>query len=257
MASQLTYPPEHWSNDPDPASALSKYLELSNSHYNRVEESCFLSLLPKDMHGLTVLDFGCGCGRLSVLCAKRGAQVTGIDRAEHAINAARLYAHQEGVSDRCTFAVRPGIPDEEYDVIVAKDVIEHIEDDAAWIRAAAKALAPNGRLVLSTQNSWSLNYLIEGSYHRLWHGNRLWMGWDPTHVRFYNPISLRRIAKMGGMKVERWASMYIVPYDVLTWLLLLRKAVTFPALRYVDHLLGRVFPFNRLGWTIMASCRKR
>ncbi len=256
MPRVLEYPPEHWSNDTDAASALAKACANESSLFERVEKDFILSLLPKSMNELAVLDYGCGCGLFSVLCAERGARVTGIDASAHAIRAANLYASQKGVTDLCNFMVGSEVQGQHFDVVIVKDVIEHIQDDSKYVHALADALNPNGQLVLSTHNKWSLSYAIEGSYHRLWHRNLDWIGWDPTHVRFYTPITIKRILEASGMKVDRWVSMYIVPYDILTWLSLLRKNVTLPSLRYIDYLLGKVFPFNRLGWEVIVSCRK-
>lgn len=260
MKSELSYPSEHWANEPDPASALAKAETTGVPIINKVETEIFLSLLPGDLSGLRVLDYGCGCGGVSVLCAQRGAMVTGIDASQCAVQAARLLASREGVEQRCRFHVGTQLLDSEkrseFNIIMAKDVIEHLHDDAEWLEAVADSLKPNGRLVLSTQNKWSLTYLLEGSYHRLWLGKRDWMGWDPTHVRFYTPKSITHLLKASGFTVERWASMYIVPYDILHWATLLRLNSTLSSLRYVDYLLGGVFPFSRLGWVIMVRARK-
>jgi magnesium-protoporphyrin O-methyltransferase len=48
----------------------------------------FMSWLPKDMTGRTLLDAGCGTGALSVATARRGASVTGVDIAGNLIKVA-------------------------------------------------------------------------------------------------------------------------------------------------------------------------
>ena len=252
----MEYPTEHWANNSDPAAALATYLAIKRRIFNRVKDDLILSLLPQDMKGLAVLDYGCGCGLFSVACAKRGARVTGIDASEHAIKAAQLYAIQEGASACCNFIVGTKLPQLGFDVVLAKDVIEHIQDDASMVRAVADVLKPKGQCVFATQTAWSLNYVIEGSYQRLYQRNRSWMGWDPTHVRFYSPASLKRIMRSNGLIVERWTSMYIIPYNIVSWFFLMKVNVTLNSLCYIDHSLGKVFPFNRLGWSIIASCRK-
>lgn len=47
--------------------------------------------------GKTVLDIGCGCGILSEAMAALGARVTGIDRAEAPLNAARNHLPVSGL----------------------------------------------------------------------------------------------------------------------------------------------------------------
>src|SRR5580692_11484939 len=44
----------------------------------------------------TVIDIGCGGGILAESMAKLGAQVTGIDMSEAALNVAKLHQHESG-----------------------------------------------------------------------------------------------------------------------------------------------------------------
>ena len=48
-----------------------------------------LSWLPADLHGVRLLDAGCGTGALAVEAARRGAQVVAIDLSPNLINLAR------------------------------------------------------------------------------------------------------------------------------------------------------------------------
>lgn len=51
----------------------------------------------------TVFDGGAGCGRFSILLAKRGCEVTHFDISQPMINKAKELAEKEGVLDRITF----------------------------------------------------------------------------------------------------------------------------------------------------------
>jgi 2-polyprenyl-3-methyl-5-hydroxy-6-metoxy-1,4-benzoquinol methylase len=46
----------------------------------------------------------------------------------------------------------PELGDQKYDVIVAKEVIEHVIDVDLWLKRLFAALKPGGRLILSTPN---------------------------------------------------------------------------------------------------------
>jgi len=48
-----------------------------------------MSWLPQDMHGMRLLDAGCGTGALAVLAASRGAEVVAIDLSPTLVNLAR------------------------------------------------------------------------------------------------------------------------------------------------------------------------
>jgi 2-polyprenyl-3-methyl-5-hydroxy-6-metoxy-1,4-benzoquinol methylase len=65
-----------------------------------------------------------------------------------------------------------------YDLIVAKDVIEHISDDVTFLKEASARLSRGGKLLLVTQNDYSLNYVLESPHEVA--KDPSWMGWHPT-----------------------------------------------------------------------------
>ena len=213
----MTYTPDHWASEHASQSALATAGELGRRPYNAVKWHFFERLIPSDLSGQRVLDFGCGLGGMSVLCASRGAVVTGIDQSATAIQTARYKAHKDGVGARCRFMVAEHIVGGPYDVIISKDILEHIPDDDAWAESVAAALKPDGQLIGSTQNCWSLNFLLEVGYNRLWRGDTKWMGWDRTHLRFYSPRTLKRLMQRHGLIVQHWASHWIIPSNIIMW----------------------------------------
>jgi 2-polyprenyl-6-hydroxyphenyl methylase / 3-demethylubiquinone-9 3-methyltransferase len=253
---QLEYPAEHWAKDRDPLSALHKIVQLGALPFNIVQWEMFTGLLPSSLSGKAVLDYGCGVGDLSLYCARQGAMVQGIDRSEAAIGAAQYQAIKQNLADRCRFDVREDIGTSQYDLVLAKDVIEHIQDDEQWLANVAAALKPNGLFIFATHNDRCLNYLVESAYHRWWKGDQSWMGWDPTHVRFYNAWTLSRLLTKHGLKVHQWASMWIIPYNIIHWLTLFKWDRTLLSLGYFDRWFGKYPPFNRLGWGLMAVSGK-
>lgn len=80
---------------------------------------------------------------------------------------------------------------DEFDVIGAFDVLEHIEEDELVLRQIHQALAPGGGLLLTVPQ------------HRF-----LWSRQDETacHVRRYEARELRRKVEQAGFAVERMAS---------------------------------------------------
>ena len=256
---RLRYASTHWARDEDTRKALDQYLRLGDKIYNRTKFKLFTDLVG-EVRGRRILDYGGGAGIMAIPYAKAGADVLIVDAESNALRTAEFYAKREGVLDHVftlhaeTFPV--SLKRERFDVVLAKDVVEHIDDDEQFLRELSELQSPGGRLILSTQNCRSLNYLIEGGYQRLWCGNKKWMGWDKTHVRFYTPSDIRRKLERAGYTVHRWASVMIVPYEIVSWLSLLRFRVELPVLHRLDLTIGRSFPFNRLGWNVVVNATR-
>jgi len=248
------YPDDHWLRSEDPEGALRAYMDQQSKAYSKIKNK-FVQDFLGDLRGLRFLDYGCGGGMFAVHAAKSGAlDVVGVDAEQAVLHTAAYFAEQEQVGHLCRFVRADHFPETlgpRFDVVLIKDVLEHVPDDEDLLRAARKALVPGGRLVLSTQNALSLNYLIEGTYQRLVRKNSAWYGWDPTHLRFYTPTSLDRKLKRAGFKSTGWRSVYLVPYKLPACRLSRKQFLRLDPLRWVDRALGGLFPYNRLGWNII------
>ena len=99
-----------------------------------------------------VLDSGCGTGEHVLMAARRGAQATGIDIAELAIEQARAKAEERGIA--ATFLVGDVLHLDrlarQFDVITDSGVF-HVFDDSereVYVASLASALRPGGALYL-------------------------------------------------------------------------------------------------------------
>ena len=111
--------------------------------------------------GKTALDVGCGAGLLTEPLARLGAKATGIDATPEVIAVAREHASAMALE----IDYRVGDVQQlegEFDLITCMEVIEHVADPAAFVKALAKRLAAGGLLVMSTPNAtgWSRLMLI-------------------------------------------------------------------------------------------------
>jgi 2-polyprenyl-3-methyl-5-hydroxy-6-metoxy-1,4-benzoquinol methylase len=106
--------------------------------------------------GPDVLDVGCSQGIASILLAREGHRVIGMDREREAIRAARERLDQEeaAVRERVEFRVGEGravgFPDGSFDAVLLGEVLEHQLDPGKLLREARRVLRPGGRIVVTT-----------------------------------------------------------------------------------------------------------
>ncbi len=215
-----------------------------------------------DLRGKSFLDYGCGAGLFVIHAAEAGAsEVIGVDAEGAVLATARLFAESRGVAGRCRFVQSERFPARSggglFDVILMKDVLEHVDDDEALLRQAAAHLRPDGALIVSTQNALSLNYLTQGVYHRHVLGDKAWFGWDETHLRFYSFVSLTKKLQLAGLQPLCWRANYLIPHRFARRTPSGVRICRVECLAKPDRILGRCVPFNRLGWNIIVRAGVR
>ena len=110
--------------------------------------------IPAPLAGKRVLDIGCGDGLNSVILAKLGAHVTGLDISEKAIEVARRRAEINEVAERVSFICSPlevaGLEADSFDVIWGDAILHHVLADLETvIQHLVRACKPGGRLIFA------------------------------------------------------------------------------------------------------------
>ncbi|MCA1994614.1 MAG: class I SAM-dependent methyltransferase [Coleofasciculus sp. S288] len=139
-------------------------------------------------HLQEVLELGCGTGILASQLLEFGNVVTGLDISEVAIT--QLPEEIKGV-----VATLPEIPlaDNSFDVVVATEVLEHIDDDQACVREAVRVLRPGGRAYFAVPN------------------NCLGPDEEPEHVRKYTPETLEALlSPYGHLFMESFVDEFVI-----------------------------------------------
>lgn len=134
---------------------------------------------PKAFAGLRILDIGCGGGLLSEPMARLGATVVGADAAERNIPVARLHAEAQGlaIDYRHTSAEALAAAGEDFDVVLAMEIVEHVADPPAFVQTCHDLLKPGGLMIASTLNrngksfmaaivaaEWVMRWLPKGTH---------------------------------------------------------------------------------------------
>lgn len=168
----------------------------------RILADLLVRLYPRG--GLRIADVGCGTGGMLPVLARHGV-VTGVDEAPEA----REYCARRGFPGVRTVAEwhRGG---ESYDLVTAFDVVEHVEDDVAFLAGLRRRLAPGGSLLVTVP-----------AYPFLW------SAFDEMnhHKRRYTRGSLGRSLAASGFRVERMTHMNTFLFPALAGARLVEKMV--------------------------------
>jgi 2-polyprenyl-6-hydroxyphenyl methylase / 3-demethylubiquinone-9 3-methyltransferase len=115
------------------------------------------------LDGKRVLDVGCGGGILSESMYFKGADVTGIDLGEKAINVAKLHQLESGAKVNYQLIAVEQLAAEQpasFDIVTCMEMLEHVPDPAAIVAACAKLVKPGGAVFFSTINRSPKAYLF-------------------------------------------------------------------------------------------------
>lgn len=144
-----------------------------------------------------ILDAGCGTGRNLVEYGPLGTAV-GVDLSEEAVTA----CHARGL----TGVTRSGIErmpfaDDSFDLLLACDVIEHVDDDVDALRELRRVAAVGARLLLTVPAyMWLWSHHDDRHHHRRRYTKArlvaaaLAGGWQPRRVTSFNTVLLPAIA---------------------------------------------------------------
>lgn len=106
----------------------------------------------ESLAGKRVLDLACGTGYGSTLLAGAGAIVTGLDISSEAIKIARARYQRDGVKFIIGSCYDLPFEDGAFDVVVANEMIEHVDQHDTLLGEVKRVLAEDGLFLISTPN---------------------------------------------------------------------------------------------------------
>lgn len=154
-------------------------------------------LLPPSRRRL--IDIGCGPGFFLQTACARGWEGEGIEPSQQASEHARslgLRVHQGFFS--ADYAKDLGT----FDVVHMNNMLEHVPDPVALLRAACHMLAPEGVLVVGVPNDFSPLQIAAAA-----NGLPRWWVAPPHHLNYFDFSSLAKLLERLGLRVvERQTS---------------------------------------------------
>lgn len=160
----------------------------------------------------SIVDIGCGGGILSESLAAAGAKVVGLDLAKEVLKIAKLHGLDSGI--KVDYQL---IAAEEYaelhagkhDIVTCMEMLEHVPDPQAIIKAAALCVKPGGWVFFSTLNRNYKSYLLaifaaEQILNLVPKGTH-------THEKFITPAELDAMARKAGLYLRDSAGIEFNP----------------------------------------------
>ena len=191
----------------DPNSEFKPLHDINPLRLNYIDRLAGLS-------GKTVLDVGCGGGILSESMAKTGANVTGIDLSEKALQVAKLHLLESGNRVEYRKVAVETLAEEipaSFDIVTCLEMLEHVPDPQSVIASCAKLVKPGGWVFFSTLNRNPKSYLfaIIGAEYML---NMLPRG-THDYAKFIKPSELAQYCRNAGLDVADLTGMSYNPLE--------------------------------------------
>lgn len=107
------------------------------------------------VRGSAVLDIGCSQGIVSILLARAGKTVTGIDINKESIEYAtrELASEDESTRQRVNFihgdALHQSLKENGFDTVIMGQLLEHVPEPEAFLALARRVCKPDGRVIIT------------------------------------------------------------------------------------------------------------
>lgn len=185
---------------------------LSGEGAANVSQTASWSFIRQTLPGRgSLLDIGCGNGRLIHLAAGDGWRAEGVEIDP---GAAEQVSRRTGLPVHAGLfpGAMPSLPGK-YDLVVLRHVLEHIPDPVAAMDALRSLLAEGGRALLEFPNIDSLDARWRRLSGRLGiHRKRYSPGYVPGHCCEYCRESFEFLLRRSGMVLERWETYSSRPF---------------------------------------------
>ncbi len=195
-------------NDFEPA-----YLSyLGDQQHDKKNHEALIKKISKhaDMPSARILDIGCGSGKFVQYLRSKGYDAYGLEPST------ALYDTYLASHDHCynsdVQSFRAAHPAERFSIITITDVLEHVDDPNAFIRAVSEMLTGGGIVFISTPDARSLFARMAG---------KGWHYYNRYHLSLFSKKNLSQLMESHGLAtlmlkhLARYQSLhYIISYGL-------------------------------------------
>ena len=146
--------------------------------------------------GMQVVDIGCGDGGYANFCAQRGADITFVD-----IQESKVSALEKRLKDKATGKVKGivsecdpiPLPDGYADLVISTEVIEHVQDPAAFLSEIVRVGGPNATYVLTVPDARGENLVKTTAPPEYFE--------EPNHIQIFSSDDFETLVENSGLEI--------------------------------------------------------
>lgn len=168
-----------------------------SSAYFQFEREEMLAFVPLEYK--TVLEIGCAEGRFKSLLST-DCEYWGVEYDSHAASIAKARLHSVLLGKYTD--IEDQLPNDYFDLIICNDVIEHMPDEAAFLRSIKSKMSGHGTIVISLPNVRYIKNLYELLVKKNWRYRDAGI-LDRTHLRFFTNKSIQHAMQSAGFNITQ------------------------------------------------------
>ncbi|MCP4179651.1 MAG: class I SAM-dependent methyltransferase [bacterium] len=187
------------------------YYQNQNAHYQKSYSECELEhfnskisqtyykicdLLPNSLNNASLLDIGCGEGFFLKFFKEKKWKISGIDFSNYGCKTHNIDCLENLIVGNVYDEIDNLINfKKKYDVIIAKNLLEHVINPEAFIIKIKKLLSSHSILVVEVPNDFSPIQSTAINNGKI--TEEFWIGY-PDHISYFNRKGLKKLLETNG-----------------------------------------------------------